>query len=780
MVADVLVPERRRLRPAGRRGAARPRPGPARGGGRRAAGGLRGLPRLRPARHARSTSVARTRLEGAGDTRRGGPPRPEGRDRAAGRARHRPTTDSEAARRLRRPAAADLGPGDGQGHRGHRVLPLAPPGRPQRGRRRPRPARRAPRAELLHRWAVHQQQHWPLGHDHAVHPRHQAQRGRPGPAGRRRRRRRVLAALRRGVRRRGPASAASTCRPRTSSGRPSPASATIAEERLKGYLVKAMRESKQRTSWLDSDPEYEARVLDAGRRRATGPAGSRRWSAPPSTTTRRRSGRWCSGRSCSSSPCPASPTPTRAASSWTCRWSTRTTAARSTTTTVARGSRTCATARPATSTTRSCWSPTRRSRCAASCATRSPTPATTSRWSARRGTSSGSSAAARSPCWPPGPAKRLEVVGGWDGATFALPEGLWRDELTGALHGGAENSCADVLADYPVALLRRVHMRVTPADLGAAGAGASTWSSATPGTRCGRGGDGWWRGDVDGRRRGPLRLLPRRRRPPPRPAGRPAPRRSARPERASSTSRRTPGPTVTGAASSWPGAVIYETHVGTFTPEGTLDAAAERLPYLVDLGVDVVELLPLATFPGRHNWGYDGVAPYSVHEAYGGPGGAAAVRRRRARARPRGLPRRGLQPPRPRRELPRRDRAVLQRRLPDPVGPGAQPRRPRQPRGAPLGARQRAAVAARLPRRRAAARRRARAARRHRRARCSRRCPARSTRSPPGPAARCGWSRSPTATTPAPSPRAAPATRSAGSGCTPSGPTTSTTRCTWR
>ena len=54
--------------------------------------------------------------------------------------------------------------------------------------------------------------------------------------------------------------------------------------------------------------------------------------------------------------------------------------------------------------------------------------------------------------------RRLEVVGGWDGATFALPEGLWRDELTGTLHGGDENSCADVLSDYPVALLRRVHM----------------------------------------------------------------------------------------------------------------------------------------------------------------------------------------------------------------------------------------------------------------------------------------------------------------------------------
>jgi maltooligosyltrehalose trehalohydrolase len=67
------------------------------------------------------------------------------------------------------------------------------------------------------------------------------------------------------------------------------------------------------------------------------------------------------------------------------------------------------------------------------------------------------------------------------------------------------------------------------------------------------------------------------------------------------------------------GAVLYELHVGTFTPEGTLDAAAGRLDHLVRLGVDVVELLPLAPFPGRHGWGYDGVAPYAVHEPYGGP-----------------------------------------------------------------------------------------------------------------------------------------------------------------
>ncbi|MGB8385395.1 MAG: malto-oligosyltrehalose trehalohydrolase [Dermatophilaceae bacterium] len=67
------------------------------------------------------------------------------------------------------------------------------------------------------------------------------------------------------------------------------------------------------------------------------------------------------------------------------------------------------------------------------------------------------------------------------------------------------------------------------------------------------------------------------------------------------------------------GAVHYELHVGTFTPEGTLDAAVGRLGHLVDLGVDVVGLMPVAAFPGRWGWGYDGVAPYAVHDGYGGP-----------------------------------------------------------------------------------------------------------------------------------------------------------------
>ncbi|WP_025155804.1 malto-oligosyltrehalose trehalohydrolase [Leifsonia aquatica] len=67
------------------------------------------------------------------------------------------------------------------------------------------------------------------------------------------------------------------------------------------------------------------------------------------------------------------------------------------------------------------------------------------------------------------------------------------------------------------------------------------------------------------------------------------------------------------------GAVIYELHIGTFTPEGTLDAAAGRLDHLVDLGVEAVELLPVNAFNGPHNWGYDGVLWYAVHEPYGGP-----------------------------------------------------------------------------------------------------------------------------------------------------------------
>jgi maltooligosyltrehalose trehalohydrolase len=66
-------------------------------------------------------------------------------------------------------------------------------------------------------------------------------------------------------------------------------------------------------------------------------------------------------------------------------------------------------------------------------------------------------------------------------------------------------------------------------------------------------------------------------------------------------------------------AVVYELHVGTFTPEGTLDAAIDKLAYLKVLGITHVELMPVAAFAGHHGWGYDGVALFAVHEPYGGP-----------------------------------------------------------------------------------------------------------------------------------------------------------------
>jgi maltooligosyltrehalose trehalohydrolase len=82
-------------------------------------------------------------------------------------------------------------------------------------------------------------------------------------------------------------------------------------------------------------------------------------------------------------------------------------------------------------------------------------------------------------------------------------------------------------------------------------------------------------------------------------------------------SARVPGPP-------WPGrqlagSVLYELHVGTFTPEGTLDSAIERLDHVRSLGVDLVEVMPVNAFNGEWGWGYDGVDWFAVHEAYGGP-----------------------------------------------------------------------------------------------------------------------------------------------------------------
>ena len=111
-------------------------------------------------------------------------------------------------------------------------------------------------------------------------------------------------------------------------------------------------------------------------------------------------------------------------------------------------------------------------------------------------------------------------------------------------------------------------------------------------------------------------------------AGRPGPTR-ARP--ASPSGVHGPSGVVDHAAFAWTdggwrglplaGSVLYECHVGTFSAEGTFDGAIEHLDHLVDLGVDAIELMPVAEFPGRRGWGYDGVDLFAPHHAYGGPDG---------------------------------------------------------------------------------------------------------------------------------------------------------------
>lgn len=64
--------------------------------------------------------------------------------------------------------------------------------------------------------------------------------------------------------------------------------------------------------------------------------------------------------------------------------------------------------------------------------------------------------------------------------------------------------------------------------------------------------------------------------------------------------------------------ILYEIHTGTFTPQGTFESIEKKLDYLKDLGVNAIEIMPVAQFPGNRNWGYDGVFPFAVQNSYGG------------------------------------------------------------------------------------------------------------------------------------------------------------------
>ncbi|MFO7923267.1 MAG: malto-oligosyltrehalose trehalohydrolase [Bacteroidales bacterium] len=69
--------------------------------------------------------------------------------------------------------------------------------------------------------------------------------------------------------------------------------------------------------------------------------------------------------------------------------------------------------------------------------------------------------------------------------------------------------------------------------------------------------------------------------------------------------------------------VIYELHTGTFSPKGNFEGIKDKLDYLANLGINAIELMPVAAFPGSRNWGYDGVYPFAVHSSYGGAKGLA-------------------------------------------------------------------------------------------------------------------------------------------------------------
>ena len=211
---------------------------------------------------------------------------------------------------------------------------------------------------------------------------------------------------------------------------------------------------------------------------------------------------------------------------------------------------------------------------------------------------------------------------------MTLPEGRWRNRLTGADVEGGDVGIKGLLKDFPVALLvREGRGGVTamhefkvwaPNAEEVACEDRRAFVSDEPTRVSGDGGRFRWRR----RGRGPTmdlcwRMIRRRGRI----RGRSGSRTECMERRGSMIRRR-----LCGAIKRWDApplacAVIYELHVGTFTPQGTFDSAIERLEYLVELGITHVELMPVAAFPGGQGWGYDGAALFAVTEQYGGPDG---------------------------------------------------------------------------------------------------------------------------------------------------------------
>ncbi|HXH80141.1 malto-oligosyltrehalose synthase [Nocardioides sp.] len=217
----------------------------------------------------------------------------------------------------------------------------------------------------------------------------------------------------------------------------------------------------------------------------------------------------------------------------------------------------------------------------------------------------------------------LAARGGWGDTSLALPAGEWTDAVSGRTFS-RDAALSEVLNGHPVALLIRGAAPLPTAhdrfDVWAPRARSMALQVGGQRIAMRRRADDWWtpteavpEGEVD---YGYLiddadRAVP-------------DPRSRRQPDGVHGLSR-----TFDAGAHDWTdtawtgrqlaGSVIYELHVGTFTPEGTFDAALTRLDHLKSIGVDFVELLPVNAFNGTHNWGYDGVLWSAVHEGYGGP-----------------------------------------------------------------------------------------------------------------------------------------------------------------
>ena len=230
----------------------------------------------------------------------------------------------------------------------------------------------------------------------------------------------------------------------------------------------------------------------------------------------------------------------------------------------------------------------------------------------------------------------LAARGGWGDTSLHLPAGEWVDAISGRpVTSGSAVMLAELLADYPVALLvQQTAPEHTPtaAKHGRFDVWAprperislSVGDSPEQVVLMERGDDDWWRpthlvpdGEVD---YGYLIDDD--------PTPRADPRSRRQPDGVHGRSRTVDPATYAWTDDAWTGrqlagAVIYELHVGTFTPEGTFDAALGKLDHLEEIGVGFVELLPVNAVNGEHNWGYDGVLWSAVHEPYGGPAGYA-------------------------------------------------------------------------------------------------------------------------------------------------------------